>query len=473
MSVRQRGASNHAPGSAAPAAQRRPTTRPAPAEALLALQRQAGNRAVAGALRAAVVIQRDAAAVGLVRDAVNRPDPQASGGGYQEAFRILHGLPMYDMLSTLTALRRSGQFDRLDAGFKWAIGVNVPRLSVAFEAVKAKGSVEAQAFILRYRDSLGPLPVDQRQDIINYLDPTWFDSLKATEDAGALITTIRGTPAFKALAPGDVTLSEEIITEAGKVPTTFVYHMTMLKLLFDTKVKSADVISAETQAGTTSAVTAERKRTASPAGAGQTQLEEKAAGAPGRKWVAIAGRFGGGVYYVDRTSPTNIVVKARVFLTPAGKGTAKDVESIKRMEDGIEKSASTRGYLVDLVFVDSPTADKLGNPPFTVEVDPGKWEVATNWSGGRPQGFAHELHHMFAFELDRYDYIQAHAGNESMEIHNRLHWFREELKKPAGYNMPDSIMNNAPHPNDDDVCRVAGLDPASCVALRHKKTKTP
>ena len=105
---------------------------------------------------------------------------------------------------------------------------------------------------------------------------------------------------------------------------------------------------------------------------------------------------------------------------------------------------------------------------FTVEVDPGKWEVATNWSGGDPVGYAHELHHMFAFELDRYNYIESHATNESMEIPNRLYWFRKELDKPAGYNDPTSIMNSAAHPNDSDVCAVAGLDQAKCMAERSK-----
>ncbi|ABW13205.1 hypothetical protein Franean1_3812 [Parafrankia sp. EAN1pec] len=438
---------------------------------------RAGNRAVAGVLgarRATAVIQRDAAAAGLVREAVNKPDPQATGGGYQEAFRVLNGLPMYDMLSTLTALRRSGQFDNLNANFKWAAGVYVGRLHVAFEAVLAKGSVDAEAFVLRYRDSLGPLPPDQRQDIIKYLDPTWFDSLKATEDAEALITAIRATAAFKTLEPDPLALAEEIIAESRKEPTTFVYHMTKLKLLFDTKEKSADVISAETQASTASAVSTEQKRLAKPAEAKQTQLEEKASGSPRRKWVAIPGNYGG-VYYVDRTSLTDIVVKARVFLKPAGTGTAKDVKQIRGMEDGIEKAASTKGYLVDLVFVESAAPDKFGNPPFTVEVNPKVWENATNWSGGDPAGFAHELHHLLAFKLDRYDYIETHADNESMEIADRLHWFREELKKPAGYNSADSIMSNpiAPHPNGDDVCRVAGLDPATCVALREKKSKAP
>jgi hypothetical protein len=72
---------------------------------------------------------------------------------------------------------------------------------------------------------------------------------------------------------------------------------------------------------------------------------------------------------------------------------------------------------------------------------------------------------MFAFDLDRYDYTE-HASNESMQIPDRLYWFREELKKPANYNDPTSIMNSASHPNDDDACRVAGLDVAVCVPAR-------
>src|SRR5438552_16982176 len=75
-----------------------------------------------------------------------------------------------------------------------------------------------------------------------------------------------------------------------------------------------------------------------------------------------------------------------------------------------------------------------------------------------------ELHHMFAFELDRY--YTAHVSNESMKIADRLYWFSEELKKPPNYNDPTSIMNSAAHPNDDDACRVAGLDPAVCVPAR-------
>jgi hypothetical protein len=150
-----------------------------------------------------------------------------------------------------------------------------------------------------------------------------------------------------------------------------------------------------------------------------------------------------------------------VMLCEKGTGTQKDVDAIKGMEDGIEKAASMKGYLVDIRFVATADAET-----FKVDVDPSQWEVATNWSGGDPVGFAHELHHMFAFEPDRYNCIEAHASNESMQVSDRLVWFQEELKKPADYNDPTSIMNSAAHPNDDDACRVAGLDVKTCVPAR-------
>jgi hypothetical protein len=120
--------------------------------------------------------------------------------------------------------------------------------------------------------------------------------------------------------------------------------------LFDTPVKPAATISAETKAGTVSAAKAEKERLSKPAEAKNTKLEEKASADPKRSWVAIAGKFGGGTYYVDRTSPANILVKADILLTPKGTGKKKDMDAIKGMEDAIEKAASTKGYLVDIRF---------------------------------------------------------------------------------------------------------------------------
>ncbi len=271
---------------------------------------------------------------------------------------------------------------------------------------------------------------------------------------------IRNTPAFRGLSADAVRLTNDIIAEIHRRSLPDRYHfLAKLKTLFDTPVKAPGTVAAETRASTATAGVVEKKRKRKEAK--RTGVEEAASASAKRSWVAIKGKFGGGTYYVDRTSPTNIVVKADVLLTPKGPGTKADVDAIKAMEDGIEKAASTKGYIVDIRFVDRAAADT-----FKVDVDPSKPEVATNWSGGDPVGFAHELHHMFAFELDRYNYIEAHATNEFMEIPERLHWFREELKKPANYNDPASIMNEAAHPNDDDACRVAGLDVATCVPAR-------
>ncbi|MGE3154215.1 MAG: DUF4157 domain-containing protein [Nitrospiraceae bacterium] len=304
----------------------------------------------------------------------------------------------------------------------------------------------------RSRPSLLSTPCIQRDGM---------GDVRLAEARDELEEQIRTTPAFVALDPDSVKLTEEIIIEIRKRSLPDTYHfLSKLKVLFDTPLKPPAVITTETQAGTATAVKAEKTRLAKPAAARNTTREEKAAADPKRTWVPIAGKFGGGTYYVDRTSATNIVVRADIHLIAKGTGTKKDVDSIKAMEDGIEKAASNKGYWVDIRFVDTAAANT-----FQVDVDPSQWEVATNWSGGDPVGFAHELHHMFAFDLDRYDYTQ-HASNESMPIPDRLHWFREELKKPANYNDPTSIMNSASHPNDDDACRVAGLDVAVCVPAR-------
>ncbi len=492
MSVRPRYSVDRVPVHTAAVRRRPPPAMTGRSGAVAALQAQAGNQAVAALLSRSkpvqrcggqqcegcdkdtsevqrLTVQRDAAAAEKVRNSVAQPDPDAKGEGYKQAFLVLNGLPMDDLLSTLTSLQRSAQFDLLGSNFRRATGVYVDRLTVAFEAVRWKGQTAVDAFLLKHKDVLGALPVDQRQNVIDYLNPAWFDALRTTEESADLLTAIRANPAYTGLAPDPRKLADEIIAEAAKVPPKQVYYLTKLKLLFDTKEKTAADISIGSRAQTAQAVTAETKRLAKPAEAKRAGIEEAASSGGKRKWIPITGQYGGGVYYVDRSSPTAIVVKARVFLQPGTTGTAKDVQNIKKMEDAIEKSASTKGYTVDIVFVDAASADKRGNPPFTINVHPGGWTNATHWGAGDPRALAHELHHCFAFRLDRYDYIEAHSANESMEIPIRLHWFRQEMTKPAGFNDPTSLMNAAEHPNDDDVCRVAGLDPAGCVALRTKK----
>lgn len=280
---------------------------------------------------------------------------------------------------------------------------------------------------------------------------------------------IRISATYRALDPKLKSLTEEIITEIYKRSLSERYSLLVaLEKLFNTLSKTPETISTETKGSTKEAATQEKARLAKPTERKNTGIEEQGSSDPKRAgaWVAIKGKFGDGTYYVDRRSATNIHIKATVHLHPTGTGTSTDVNQIKGMEDAIEKAASTKGYIVDIRFVAAKDTDA-----FDVEVDPSRWEDATNWSGGDPLGFAHELHHMFAFELDRYNYIEAHATNESMEVVDRLHWFREELRKPANYNDPTSIMSSAAHPNDSDVCAVVGLDMKTCMDARQKARK--
>ena len=57
------------------------------------------------------------------------------------------------------------------------------------------------------------------RDITAFLEPTWFDSLKAVEDAEPLIAAVsRARGVSKALAPDKKTLTEEIITRRARSP---------------------------------------------------------------------------------------------------------------------------------------------------------------------------------------------------------------------------------------------------------------
>lgn len=276
----------------------------------------------------------------------------------------------------------------------------------------------------------------------------------------ALANTIRKHAKFTALK--DKSEADEVLVEAKKKPSCL-DMLGKFQVLLDTPEKSEAEITTETQASTAAAVTAETKRVATAAPKDLNVEESASKAVPAGAWKKIKGKFGGGSYEVDNRDPKNIVIRAKIFLKATGTGTVVDVDSVKKMEDGIEKAASVKGFLVDLDFVNAP-----GGDAFEIEVNPGEWEVATNWSGGDPLGFAHELFHLMFYEIDRYDYFDQ-ATNRSMKIPNRIHWFLIQLKKPSGWDNPASIAASGPHPLDDDICRVAGLPEADCI----KKRKAP
>lgn len=163
---------------------------------------------------------------------------------------------------------------------------------------------------------------------------------------------------------------------------------------------------------------------------------------------------------------TNIVVRIKIHLVPRGAGVANDVTQVRSLEDAIEKAAATRGYVLDVVFVDASGPDDV----FEVGVDPSQWETAGNFTAESASSVAHEVHHLLGLK-DRYNYIISHAANKGMAVSDRLHWFRVQLERdiregPDPHAQESIMFGHGNPPLDDDVCRVAGLDMATCVAAR-------
>ena len=202
----------------------------------------------------------------------------------------------------------------------------------------------------------------------------------------------------------------------------------------------------------------ERDRLANPVASAQTGREEDFTADPARVWTERTG-VGGKRFYVDVSDPNHIFVRLRVWPRPAGSGTQADVNNLLAMEDAIEKYASTIGYSVDVEFVDSG-----GRDVFAVNVDPARWATSGNWVGDAFT-MGHELHHLLGLD-DRYNYIDSHATNAQMEMVDRIYWFREQMNRPHDPYIDSSIMGSGRIPVDDDVCRVAGLDVATCSTTR-------
>jgi hypothetical protein len=166
-------------------------------------------------------------------------------------------------------------------------------------------------------------------------------------------------------------------------------------------------------------------------------------------------------YKVDRSDPKNIRVKIKVKLN----GAPDEVSKIKGLEDAIERSISmsTKGYYVDIVFVETSGPDIF---EFTVKFC--EWPNSGNWASS-PVTLSHEVHHALGL-ADRYDYIESHADNPDMNVEMRLHWFVEQMKKSAGARDPFSKMATSSNPLlAEDVCAVAwpaGADRDKCIDAR-------
>jgi hypothetical protein len=316
-------------------------------------------------------------------------------------------------------------------------------------------------------------------------EPTASDKATFT----SMIEEIRGWDTFKTLSAEDKATAEEIFSKAS-VRDNAIYYAQQLQLLF--KIPSPQNLTPDERARV------ERETTEANRGRIEESLEEETelAKKPGydqgaeeaaarardisKAWQTRQGD--GATYKVDASDYNNIVVQAKVHLIPVkGSQTTKaDIEKMTRpvhaesaqpgdpdvtVEQGIERAAARiGGYILDLQFVNFDAGDV-----FTIDVDVARHPTSGNIIGGA-EVLAHEVHHLLHLP-DRYDYIEAHAENESMPIPQRLDLFKRQMTRGLRDPLePYSMMSGSGHPRlvDEDVCLVA--DPAhaeACIAARN------
>lgn len=245
------------------------------------------------------------------------------------------------------------------------------------------------------------------------------------------------------------------------------YFLEKLKLLFDTpeappggSAPEPGSVTERNRARVERAVAQERERLATPQAQSEINRQEQIADDPSRVWTPRRGR-NGKTFLVDRTDPTHIVVRVKIRLVARGASTAEDATNMVFLEDAAERLAETSGYTLDIVFTDTDGPDV-----FTVGTDVSKWPTSGNIVGNA-RTLAHEIHHLLGLD-DRYNYIEAHAANRHMRIPDRLYWFLQQMRRTPDPDASRSLMGSGNTLLDDDVCRVAGLDPATCVPARER-----
>jgi hypothetical protein len=291
----------------------------------------------------------------------------------------------------------------------------------------------------------------------------------AQTQAATLEKEILADPVYKKLADDSKARVWWIIAQAKTKPLGDArgqrnYYLTKLKVAITTPFKGTETGKAEY--GCSPEAEKENREEVEKAlkiekffweGSGFENVEETMV-ATGTKKVQRVGE-GGKLFSVDRSDPRNIRVQIKVKLN----GKPEEVASIKKLEDAIERESHTKGYYLDIVFV-----DKSGPDIFEFTVSFCQWANSGNWASG-PTTLSHEVHHALGL-ADRYDYIEAHADNEQMNVSMRLVWFAEQMQKKTGPRDPYSKMDTNSNPLlAEDVCAVAfpiGPDRQKCINAR-------
>ncbi len=253
--------------------------------------------------------------------------------------------------------------------------------------------------------------------------------------------------------PREVKTKADDLIRKAKDRDECLYYIKKLKLLFSTEEDPPAAIGDEFKKILADESASEKTRLDTDTGKADKDLEENAKPdikTTGRK---IKNEKHGKYYYVDSTDITNIYVMAQVKL----KGDKTFTDQVKQMEDGIEKAASIRGYIVNLIFT-----ERTGSDVFETEVDPTRWPTSGNWVRG-VETLAHELHHMLNLP-DRYNYIESHSENKKMYVADRIHWFSEEFNRTEDPNINNSFMGKGDLVMPEDVCKVVNPTDAAAEA---------
>lgn len=268
--------------------------------------------------------------------------------------------------------------------------------------------------------------------------------------------SIRSNPAYQSLSTGDKAVADWIMWRASMAPPLKqLYYLNKLDTLFKTpsdKPLSAgsEALSKQVNAWVDEGVALERAR--GNVFRGEEELLSAGAVLSNRRGK------GGTIYRVDARDPRAVVVKVKIHL----QGAPDFIAKIKGFEDSIEKRASTRGYTLDVEFV-----DKAGADVFSVSSTDKEWPTSKNLAG-HPEILAHEIHHLLGL-ADRYDLIESHADNKSLALNHRLYLFALQMKKPPDPRGPDSLMGKHDRHGpllSEDVCAVIENLQQECIDAR-------
>ena len=290
---------------------------------------------------------------------------------------------------------------------------------------------------------------------------------KVIKEFNTRAAAIRHLDLYKKRTAPERALAEDIIAVA-RYRSNALYYIGKLELLFNTPMAPPTNRAADAEKKGDEMAAKEQTRLSAPQAKVNETLEENlTAGSGKHDWIMRVGE-GGKYFYINKRSPSHLLVRVKVLLTAGQGATAQDVKNIKSLEDGIEKASAARGYSVDLEF-----SNTKGPDVFEVKVNPSGWTDSGNWSAlaaNGPATLAHELHHLLGLP-DRYNYIEAHANNASMEFADRLYWFREQMRRVYDPTLDrQSIMGSGNDVTETDVDDVAGLTPGQ-VAERRKDFK--